>query len=370
MSSGPEEQDAGAPEPRANPDLEGHEEAERLLLDAYLRGHLAHALLLVGPRGIGKATLAYRFARFVLNHGREKAADPGLFGTVPASPTSLYVDPASPVFRRMAAGGHADLLTIERHVDEKTGKQRSEIIVDDVRAIGPFLGLTPAEGGWRVVVIDSADDLNRNAANAVLKVLEEPPRRSLLLLVSHNPGRLLPTIRSRCRRIVLKPLAEAAIATLARRHHPEISGEDALLLASLAEGSAGRALTLAEEGGIELHRDVESLLQSLPLVDIVSLHAFGDRLARSGAEETFATAMELLRWWLGRLIRVRAGQGPSRQAAEAAWIASLASAASLDRWLQVWEKISRLLARTESVNLDRKQVVLNVFLALEDAVRS
>ena len=364
------EQDIGVPEPRANPELEGHGGAEKLLLDAYLRGQLAHSLLLVGPRGIGKATLAYRFARFVLNHGREQVLDPGLFGTVPAPPTSLYVDPASPIFRRVMAGGHADLLTIEPHVDEKTGKRRSEIVVDDVRAIGPFLSLTPAEGGWRVVVIDSADDLNRNAANAVLKVLEEPPRRSLLLLVSHNPGRLLATIRSRCRRMVLKPLAEAPIAALVRGHHPEISAEDALLLARLAEGSAGRALALAQEGGIELHRDVESLLQSLPKIDVVGLHAFSDRLARSGAEETFATAMELLRWWLSRLIRVRAGQGPGPQAPEAAWIPSLALAASLDRWLQVWEKISRLLARTESVNLDRKQVVLNVFLALEDAVRS
>jgi DNA polymerase-3 subunit delta' len=197
------------PTPRQNPELFGHAAAERRLLDAWASGRLPHAWLICGPRGIGKATLAYRFARFLLKAGDATGGS--------GRPASLASDPQDPVFRRVAAGGHADLLTVERGWDKKRERRRGEIIVDDVRDVGAFLRLTPAEGGWRVVVVDSADEMNPNAANAILKVLEEPPRRAALLLVSHAPGRLLPTIRSRCCRLVLKPLAEDAVARLVRR---------------------------------------------------------------------------------------------------------------------------------------------------------
>ena len=355
----------GPPAPRANPDLRGHAAAENELLEAFRSNHLAHAILITGPRGIGKATLAYRFARFMLAQSGEGETAGGLFGDGPP-PSNLFTDPATRVFRRVAAGGHADLLTVERHVDDK-GKIRSEIVVDDVRNIGPFLRLTPAEGGWRVVVIDCADDLNRNAANAVLKVLEEPPSRALLLMVSHNPGRLLPTIRSRCRRLVLTPLDEPSIASILAQYHPDLDSAEITQLSRLAEGSIGQALALAEEGGLECHRELENLFQSLPRLDGVALHALGDQLARVGAEGRFQTVMELLRWRLSRLVLVRA-KGATAGADED-WAVRLAAAASLERWLEVWEKTNRLLARMESANLDRKQVVLNIFLALEDAVQ-
>ena len=361
-------------EPRANPDLFGHEGTEQGLLESFRNGQLAHALLIAGPKGVGKATLAYRFARFLLASDRERKGEEinDLLGPdAPSSPTSdLYVDLHSPIFKRVASAGHADLIGIERRVDEKTGKKRGEIVVEDVRGIGQFLSLTPAEGGWRIVIIDSADDLNRNAANAVLKVLEEPPRRSLLMLVSHNPGRLLPTIRSRCRKISLKPLAEAWIADLVHRHRPDLAHDAAALLARLAEGSVGRALALADGNGIELYQELDDLLQTLPGLDILRLHAFGDRLAKAGAEDLFATAMTLLRGRLSRLVRLRAAPASLARSGEGDWAERLAQAASLDRWLDVWEKITRLLARVDGANLDRKQVVLNVFLTLEDAVRS
>ncbi len=339
--------------PRENPDLIGHEWAEQRFLDVWNSGRLPHAWLITGPRGIGKATFAFRIARFVLAGG---AGEAGLFGEM--SPETLAVAAENPVFRRVASGGHADLMTLERSVNTETKKLRSVIVVDDVRNAGKFLSLTPAEGGWRVVVIDCAEELNVNAANALLKMLEEPPNRALILLVSHAPGRLLATIRSRCCRIALRPLSDQTIAGLLERHQPDMTDNDTTVLIRLAEGSIGRALALAEEGGLDLYRDLSALLDSLPDFDAVAVHGFGDRVARRGAESTFRTATELLAWWVAGTVRNR--------------IATPAGAkpGALDRWLEVWDKINRLAAQSDALNLDRKQVILNLFFALQRAARA
>lgn len=355
------------PHPRDNADLFGHGAAETTLLEAWNSGRMAHAWLICGPKGIGKATLAYRFARFVLAGGGEGG---GLFGD---APSTLEIRPDHPVFRRVAAQGHADLQSVERGwTDDKKVKLKTEIVVDDVRGIGHFLSLTPAEGGWRVVIIDSADEMNRNAANAVLKVLEEPPRNALMLLVSHSPGRLLPTIRSRCRRLVLQPLAEEVMGDLLARHRPELGPTEAAALAKLGEGSIGKALALADEGGLDLYRQLLELLQTLPKLDIPALHAFGDKVARPENDASFRTVTELLVWWLARLIR--AGGAPEAGLAEVvpgegALMGRLLAAAGLEQWLEVWEKISTLFARAEAVHLDRKQAVLGAFLAIERLAR-
>ncbi len=353
-----------APDPNTNPILIGHAAAERAFLDAWDAGRLAHAWLLCGPRGIGKATLAYRIARFVLSGGGEG----GLFGGA----SSLDVPQDSPVFRRVASGGHADLKVIERGwSDDKQTKRRSEIVVEDVRGVGAFLSLTPAEGGWRVVIIDAADEMNRSSANAVLKVLEEPPRQSLMLLVSHSPGRLLPTIRSRCRRLSVKPLTEEQVIDLLQRYRPELNPEDAAALARLSEGSVGRALHLAEQGGLALYRDMVGVLQKLPRLDVPALHAFGDRVAKGGDGDAFRTVSELLVWWLARLVRVGGGGAAAEVTpGEAEVMARLLGVGSLDQWVEVWEKVTHLFGRAEAVNLDRKQVVLNAFLLVERQCRS
>src|SRR5438552_382229 len=221
---------AGAMAPRENPDLFGHENAERELRRLDGVGRLPHAILLSGPRGIGKATLAFRLARFLLAKAGERAghADRG-----------LAIDPESGVFRRVAAGGHANLLTIERAYDARRRRLRSEIVVEDAREITGFFRLTAAEEGWRIVVVDGAEEMNRSAANAHLKVLEEPPRRALLLPVSHSPGRLLPTIRSRCRRFPLAALGRPAVVQLLRRYRPDCAEPEAEALAALSDGSIG-----------------------------------------------------------------------------------------------------------------------------------
>lgn len=362
------------PRPIENTQLQGHDEAEQVLLDTYNSGRMHHAWLISGPKGIGKATLAHRFARFVLANGK-KDAGPSLFGdALPAvDPTSLQVERDSLVYQRIVSGGHADMLVIERRVNEKTGKLKTVIDVDSVREVGAFMRLTPAEGGWRVVVIDSADEMNPNSANAVLKVLEEPPKNALLLLVSHNPGRLLPTIRSRCRTLKLRPLQPDLLTSLVHTYAPDVSSEDASRLAALSDGSIGHALGLVEEGGLELYAELLSLLHTLPRLDVQALHALADKVARAGADNAFRTVTGLLRWWLERMVLTAAGKSPATSGTaddEALFMAGLASQASLDRWFLVWEKINHLVARADGLNLDKKQIVLDAFLGLESTVQS
>ncbi len=340
------------PEPRANPELIGHRQGATTLERAARSGRLPHAWLIGGPQGIGKATLAFRFARFVLA------------GCPARTEAPLAIDPGHPTFRRVAAGSHADLLTVARPYDEEKKRLASEVPIDAVRRIAPFLHLTPAEGGWRVVVVDEAERMNRNSANAILKVLEEPPPAALLLLVSSNPGRLLPTIRSRCRSLALAPLPEDVLADALARHFPDLAEADRTALARLADGSLGRAAELAEVGGLELYRELVGLLGSLPALDLEHLHQLAERLGPSAADRAYRRAAELLLWWLARLVRSRARhQVPAEVVAgEAALMRRLGQGAPLERWLAVWDKVAELFRRADGANLDHKQVMVRAFL--------
>ncbi|MDA0997489.1 MAG: DNA polymerase III subunit delta' [Proteobacteria bacterium] len=365
------------PPPRHNPYLRGHGEAERTLRLAFESGRLAHAWLIAGPRGIGKATLAYRFARYVLGHagtaatqaqellgGLDLGPEPET-GDHPSGEGLLYMSPDSGVFHRIAAGGHSDLYTAERRTDDK-GKTASEIVVDDIRGVGHFMSLTAGEGGYRVVIVDAADDMNRNAANALLKVLEEPPKRSLLLLVAHNPGRLLPTIRSRCRKLQLAPLSSALVAELVRSYVPEIAPDDARELARLSEGSVGRALTLADAGGLELQRDIANIIGGLPKLDGSALQELAGKLARQGADAAYQSGIELYRWWLSRIIltAAQADAGPDVAPDERETLGRVAGTASLDTWLERRDAAEDLIGAGDGLNLDRKHVVMSLFMSL------
>ncbi|HVC52897.1 MAG TPA: DNA polymerase III subunit delta' [Stellaceae bacterium] len=362
--------DSTIPAPRANPDLAGHEAAERELRRLFETGRLPHALLLSGPRGIGKSTLAFRLARFVL--ARPAGALGDLLGgsAAPDTGDGLWVDPESGVFRRIAAGGHADLVTVERAYDPRRRRLRGEIVVDDTREIGGFLRLTPAEGGWRVVIVDGADAMNRNAANALLKILEEPPRQTLLLLVTHSPGKLLPTIRSRCRRFPLAPLTPPTLRALLAGYRPDLGAPEAEAVAALAGGSIGLALDLAAAGGIDLYRVALALIRPGPELDLPALHEFADRLARPDADDSYHLVADLLTGLLGRFA-VAAARGSSL--AEPALPGPLAEAeraamqrlrAAASRWAELRDTVAGRFSRADGLNLDRKQAVLGAFFAI------
>jgi DNA polymerase-3 subunit delta' len=325
-----------APDPRANPTLLGHADAEATILDALRTGRMHHAWLITGPDGIGKATLAYRFARRLL------AGRPSV--------DSLALDPASPVFRRVAANSHADLLTIERVFNEKTKRMKTQIAVDDVRKINGFMSLTPAEGGWRVVVVDGAEELNPASANALLKILEEPPPRAILLLVCSAPGRLLPTIRSRCRRLRLTPLAEEAMNQLLAQYLPQLTADERGRLVTLAEGAPGRALMLAEDEGLKIALLVDKLLSDMPSIPTTRGYEIADFLGRS--ETGFSTFMDLIRAGVAAAVResVRGRADPDQQ--------RLVALRPLDAWGELWQGLTRLQYETERFALDKRQAIV------------
>jgi DNA polymerase-3 subunit delta' len=347
MSARKVEQEIAAPHPRETTALFGHREAETALLDAYRSGRIPHAWLIGGAQGIGKATLAYRMARFVLAH-----RNPLLPAVERAQ--RLSVDPSDPVARQVAAGSHGGLLTLERTLNER-GVMRTVITVDETRETISFFGSTAAVEGWRVCIVDTVDELNPNAANALLKILEEPPQQSLFLLVSHAPARVLPTIQSRCRKLPLRPLATGDVIRAAALATGIAADDPALAQAAqAAEGSVARALTLLGGDALKLHQRTAALLATLPQVDPRELHALGDALGLSDRVALAAFVDSVDRWVADRL---RADDNAN------------ANLARLARLAEVWEKIVRAARDTQDYNLERKPLVFSVFGMLAEATR-
>ena len=334
------------PHPRETSVLFGHAEAEQTLLEAYRSGRIPHAWLIGGESGIGKATLAYRMARFVLAH-----PDPAMLAVRKA--TTLAIPADHPVARRIAGQAHGDLLSLERVVNEKTGRLFTVIRVDDIRRSVPFFGSTAGEGGWRIAIVDSVDELNKESENALLKVLEEPPPRALLLLVSNAPGRILPTIRSRCRMLMLRPLAaqDVASAVAAALGEAEVTPE-IRAAAEASDGSVRRALMFLEGDALELREKLIGLLDRLPQLDPRALHALGDGIAGTEAE-TLAAFMDTVNVWLSTRLR-----------------SEPVETHRLARVAEVWEKVNRAARDAEAYNLDRKPFVFSVFGLLAEAARA
>ena len=396
----------GFPHPRETRALYGHEAAERAIAQAFLQGAMHHAWLITGPEGIGKATLAYRIARFVLAGSDERADDaeevsatkgtseandaraPGGAGANPshneveASPArgatraaSLAISPDSATARQVMALSHPSLMVIRRPYDATRKRFAAAIPVDEVRRLRGFLGLTAGGGGWRVVIVDRADEMNINAANALLKSLEEPPERCLFLLVSARPGRLLPTIRSRCRLLALVPLDDGALARAAHAAAeaagvtlPE--GEDWQHALALADGSVRRLLALCQNDGMACYRDLLALVASLPALDRALVLRLADRAEGPAGEPHFELFFSLLGSLIARLVRqaIRGSGAIGEEAELAARLIGPAGGGPADglaRWAELWEIIQREKATAEAYNLDRRTLVLETCLRLE-----
>ncbi|MGE0847881.1 MAG: DNA polymerase III subunit delta' [Flavobacteriaceae bacterium] len=317
---------SGLPRPVDAMPLIGREAAETALREAALSGRLHHGWIIAGPQGSGKATLAYRFARFLLSGGVGEGLDS---------------DPEHPAARQIAAGSHPGLLVIEAPEPEP-GRRAGAIPVENVRRIGRFLGSTASDGGWRIVLIDPADGLNRNGQNAILKLLEEPPEKSLFLIVAHQPGRLLPTIRSRCRQLDLPPLGgEEMRRILAEAGFPDgdetsaalrFSGGDVERAAAILSGDFGDALT-----------KLGAIVDQLPDLDTELAFSYSDDAGRRGAEALFDMTMDTLLDWLRLAARERA---------------ALVPAGKLAPYGELWEKIAARTATTRGFNLDRSHCIL------------
>ncbi|MCB9989110.1 MAG: DNA polymerase III subunit delta' [Rhodospirillales bacterium] len=352
--------------PREMTSCTGQENIESFVLAMAQSQRMPHALIFAGPEGVGKATMAFRLARYLFKHGNTEDDSGGLFGeALPAEkPENLSVPSADPVFRQVASGGHPDLMTVERETDEKTGKVKSGVSVDSVRKVAPFMRMTASQGGWRIVIIDDADTMNRNAQNALLKILEEPPEQALLILITHRIGALIPTIRSRCRVVNIPPLSRADFAALIRKEHPSMPADDIDTLYAIAQGSAGQGLKIAEEGGLEMLDTVLSLMDNTGQPDWSAIHKLADKLARPGAESSYRAFCDVMLWTNESLLKATACQ--SELPAGIARLEALKIQYSLEDWIKICETLRDHFETFTRANLDKRQAVLGAFGIYQD----
>ncbi len=330
----------GHPHPRETFALEGQDALIARAARAIRAGRVPQAWLLTGAPGIGKATLAYRIARYLLRYG---ATDAG--------PEDLSVRANDPVAQQVAAGAHPGLLVLKRGLNPTTGKLMTVLGVEEIRKLSGFFGMTSGAGGWRIAIVDTADDMNDSAANALLKALEEPPARAMLMLLANAPGRLLPTIRSRCQRLDLRPLGDAEMKAALAERLPDLDDDERAALAKLAGGSFGAALSLASEDGLALAAEADRLIDRAASPDIVAALALAEKLARmaDGVDRFGGFLLEVL----SDRIRARALTGTER----------------LDRWTSLLEKLKGSFIRTDALHLEPRQTILSASRAIAATAR-
>ena len=359
------DREGDAPHPRHSTKLVGQAAAEATFLEAHTGGKLHHAWLITGPRGVGKATLAWRIARFLLASPMD--SDAGLFGA-PEPPATLDTDPDHPVARRMAALTEGRLFLLRRGPTDKGDRLSADLRVAEVRKLQNFFTMSATEGGRRVVIVDTVDEMTDQAANALLKMLEEPPRDATLLLISHQPARLLPTIRSRCRVLRCAPLGPD---DLARALAPlGVDTGDAGGLAALAGGSVGTALRLAEMDGLQTYAALTNLFDGAPGIDRPAALRLADSVAGKASEARFDMLVTLIDIFLARLAHAGIAGPPDPEIVpgEATVLARLAPDAQAARvWAGLQQRLGNRARAGRAVNLDPAALVLDMLLSVDTA---
>ncbi len=354
----------GAPHPRATQRLLGQAAAEATFLQAFNTGRLHHGWLISGPKGVGKATLAWRLARFLLATSDD---DGGMFAAPP--PETLDVAADHPISRRIAALSEPRLFLLRRAYDEKKAKLQDVISVDEVRKMKSFFTLSAADGGRRVAIIDAVDEMNPAAANALLKLLEEPPKAVTMFLISHQPARLLPTIRSRCRELRLGPLSAEDLSDALTMAGGDVGPEDRVALAELAGGSVGEAFRMTNLEGLTLYGRIIKLMASLPRLDRVQALALAEAGAGRGQDAQFDLIVSLLDLFLARLARAGTiGICPPEAAPdEAALLARLSHNPWVARgWADLAQSLGVRARRARAVNLDPAALLMDMLLKIDE----
>jgi len=331
--------------PRHTYQLTGHQKAEQKLLEAYKSGRFHHAWMLCGPQGIGKATLAYRLARFVLSHPDHNSPE-----VVKAQ--SLAIGPESPVSHRLEARAHSDLFVLQRQLNIKTKKLRPETSAEEARKLGHFYARTAGEGGWRICIIDAADDLNPTSANAILKILEEPPQKCLFIIIAHAPGRLLPTIRSRCLRLDLSPLSNDEVLQVVGHGllDPELNPEEVSALIKLSDGSPGKVMQLVTSQGARQFIRFQQMVAAPQGFSLTAQIAIAEEFQNKGSEIEFNIFADLLSAWLGHNAII-AGQHKMNERANALAVCH--------------SEFYNSIRTTNALNLDRRQTLMMAFEKIE-----
>jgi DNA polymerase-3 subunit delta' len=352
----------GFAHPRMVSEFFGNCSAEQALLEAFSANRLHHAWLFSGLEGVGKATLAYRFARFLLAQDSDVSR-----------PDDLSIERDHPVFSQIGALSHPNLLVLRRPWQADKKRLATAITISEARKLKRFFAHTAGAGQWRVVIIDRADELNAAAANALLKNLEEPPARCVFLLVCSAPGRLPVTIRSRCRTLGFAPLAEGEFESAVLSAY-EAAGleppqaESVSVCMALAQGSVGRALHLLERGGNEMHARLVKLMESLPELDHEAVHKLADEISASGAQGSYELFFDLTGETLARVVG-HAATGQGALGREVHLAERMNDTRALAQMAQLWETIQRAKVEADALNLDRKNLVLGTFFRLEDTAR-
>ncbi len=356
-------------EPKAMSYCLGHNEQERLFLELYEKNSLPHAMIFAGMQGIGKTTMAFRLAKFLLKHGTGHENQDSLFGgdALPQDLYTLDVATDDPVFTRMISGGHADLLHIERIFDASKGKRDKNLKVEQLRKIEPFLRRTSSEGGWRIVIIEDADTMNRSAQNAILKILEEPPANVLIVLIAHRPGMLIPTIRSRARMLSFSPLSPDHMGELLNKQGHSLSIQDLELLAAISEGSIGQALRYAEEGGIVMFHKLTDHLAHAPNWRWNEILELSKTMSGTAQDKEYRMFVDLFQWVFRQMLFFKArGHEDAPSYLSGNVLRSLMDKYSLVKLIEITDNLKNHFERIDFSNLDRRDAVRGAFLMLND----